>query len=50
MRAASSVWNVDQGIIVQDLGMVGRYEAHASHVRGQGIDLIDSSRGLQTVV
>jgi hypothetical protein len=41
---------IDQGVVAKDNGMVGRDETHPSHVRGQRIDMVDSSRGQETFV
>ena len=42
--------NVDERIVVQDLGMVGRDKTHAAHVSSQGVDLIYAARGLKTIL
>jgi hypothetical protein len=41
---------VDERIVVQDLGMVGGDKAHAAHVRGQGIDLVHAAGRRDTIV
>src|SRR5437867_3657118 len=41
---------VDQGVIVEDFGMVRGDESHAPHIRGEGIHLINSPCGLETII
>src|SRR5262245_24760356 len=41
---------VNEGIVVQDLRMVGRNEPHAPHVSPQSVDLINTLGGLQTIL
>ena len=40
---------INEGIVVQDLGMVTGNEAHATHVSSQGVDLISTVCGLKTI-
>ena len=40
MRRLQGV-DVDEGVVVEDLGVVGGDEAHAAHVGGEGVDLVD---------
>jgi hypothetical protein len=42
--------DVDQRIVPQDRGVVGRDEAHAAHVGGQRIDVVDAAGGQQALV
>ena len=42
--------DVDQRVVVQDLGVVVRDEPHAAHVRSEGVDLVDALRCLQAVL
>ena len=39
--------DVDQRIIMKNLRMVARDEAHAPHIGSQGIDLLHALRGLK---
>ncbi len=41
---------VDQRVVVEDLGVVEGDEAHAAHIRGQRVHLIHTAGGLQAVV
>jgi hypothetical protein len=42
--------SADQRIVTQDFGMMVRYEAHATHVCCERIDLIDPLSGPQAVL
>jgi hypothetical protein len=42
--------DVDQRIIPQDRGVVGRDESHAPHVGSQRVDMVDAPRGQQALV
>jgi hypothetical protein len=42
--------DVDQRIVAQDGGVVGRDESHAPHVGGQRVDVVDAACGQQAVV
>jgi hypothetical protein len=41
---------VNEGIVVEDLRMVGGNETHATHISSQGVYLIDTLRGLQAIL
>src|SRR5688572_23905426 len=42
--------NVDERIVVQDPGMVGRDKTHATHIGSQSIDLVHAACGLKTIL
>jgi hypothetical protein len=42
--------DVDEGVVAQDGGVVGGDEAHAAHVRGQRVHLVDVPGGQQALV
>jgi hypothetical protein len=42
--------NVDQRVIVHNLGMMDRNEAHAIYISSQSIDIINMTYRLKTVV
>src|SRR5262249_49702198 len=42
--------NINERVVVQDLGMIGGDEHHATHIGTQGIDFIDSVGRLQAIL
>jgi hypothetical protein len=42
--------DVDQRVVPQDGGVVGRDEPHTAHVSGQGVHMVDAARGQQALV
>jgi hypothetical protein len=41
---------VDERIVVQDLGMVRGDKTHAAHVSSQGVDLVHAVCGFQAIL